>query len=106
MQNHDVDGIQVDGEELVVRGKTLGRGLPRWLHSLQNPARSRAYLAKEPQQGGFQGHGPFALASIGLAGSPREMGLEAGAFLQVRADPHLPKAQLEVAPAQQQHGQA
>lgn len=73
--------------------------------SPQNPHRSRAYLAKEPQQGGFKGHICSVLTAISLARSRREGGLEARALLQVRADSHLPEAQLEVAPAERQHGQ-
>lgn len=63
------------------------------------------HLAKEPQQGGFKGQVCSAFISISFSGSLRDGWLERRAFLEIRADSHLAKTQLEVAPGDQQHRQ-
>lgn len=63
------------------------------------------HLAKEPQQGGFKGQVCSAFISISFSGSLRDRWLERGALLEIRADSHLAKTQLEVAPGDQQHRQ-
>lgn len=63
------------------------------------------HLAKEPQQGGFKGQVCSAFISISFSGSLWDRRLEPKALLEIRADSHLTKTQLEVTPGKQQHRQ-
>lgn len=63
------------------------------------------HLAKEPQQGGFKSQVCSAFISIGFSGSLQDGRLEPTALLEICADSHLAKTQLEVAPVEEQHGQ-
>lgn len=75
-------------------------------HSPQQPHTEPAsHLAKEPQQGGFKGQVCSAFISISFSGSLWDGRLEPRALLEIRADPHLAKTQLKVAPVEEQHGQ-
>lgn len=70
-------------------------------HSLQQPlTKPVSHLAKEPQQGGFKIQVCSAFISIGFSGSFWDGRLEPRALLEIRADSHLTKTQLKVAPAE------
>lgn len=75
-------------------------------HSPQQPLTEPvSHLAKEPQQGGFKSQVCSAFISINFSGSLQDGRLEPTALLEICADSHLAKTQLEVAPAEEQHGQ-
>lgn len=81
------------------------RDLRQQRSPLQPLTKPAPHLAKEPQQGGFKGQVCFAFISISFSGSLRDGRLEPRALLEIRADSHLAKTQLEVTPGEQQHRQ-
>lgn len=75
-------------------------------HNSQVPLTKLApHLAKKPQQGGFKSQVCPAFISISFSGSLWDGRLECRALLEIRADSHLAKTQLKVAPVEEQHGQ-
>lgn len=75
-------------------------------HNSQVPLTKLApHLAKKPQQGGFKSQVCPAFISISFSGSLWDGRLERRALLEIRADSHLAKTQLKVAPVEEQHGQ-